>query len=74
MIVVKKISECDKNKEQVPEDFENEKINENPPHLVFITAMIKKCSGCDTKFTEKERKSQKRYGLQVPDVQKQAKR
>ena len=29
-------SDCDKNKEQVPEDVEKEKINENPPHLVFI--------------------------------------
>ena len=46
-------SECDEDKEQVPEDVEKEKINENSPHLVFITAMIKKCSGCDTKVTEK---------------------
>ena len=52
-------SDCDKNKERVPEDVEKEKINENPPHLVFITSMIKKCSGCDTKFTEKERKRPK---------------
>ena len=72
--VVKKILIV-KKKEQVPEDVEKEKINENPPHLVFITSMIKKCSGCDTKFTEKERKKKsKRYGLQVHDVQKQAKR
>ena len=52
-------SECDDDKEHVPEDVEKEKINENPPHLVFITVMIKKCSGYDTKFTEKERKSPK---------------
>ena len=26
----------------------------NPPHIVFITSMIQKCSGCNFKFTAPE--------------------
>ena len=52
-------SECDKNKEQVPEDVEKEKINENPPHLVFITAMIKSVPDVIQSSQRKKEKVQK---------------
>ena len=53
-------SECDKNKEQVPEYVEKEKINGNPPHLVFITSMIKNVLDViQSSQRKKERKSPK---------------
>ena len=40
---------------QVPPRVEEEKLRRNPPNIVFITSMIKKCSGCNFKFTAPER-------------------
>ena len=39
---------------QVPQHGEEEKLRRNPPHIVFITSMIQKCSGCQFKFTAPE--------------------
>ena len=47
-------SEDERNITQVPEHVEEEKLRRNPPHIVFITAMITKCSGCNFKFTAPE--------------------
>ena len=53
-------SECDEDKEHVPEDVEKENINENPPHLVFLTAMIKSVLDViQSSQRKKERKSPK---------------
>ena len=52
-------SDCEKNKEQVPEDVEKEKINENPPHLVFITSMIKSVLDVIQSSQRKKEKDQK---------------
>ena len=44
------------NMTQVPPRVEEEKLRRNPPHIVFITSMIQKCSGCEFKFTAPERR------------------
>ena len=46
--------EDERNITQVPQHVEEEKLRRNPPHIVFITAMITKCSGCDFKFVAPE--------------------
>ena len=38
----------------MPQHIEEEKLRRNPPHIVFITSMIQKCSGCNFKFTTPE--------------------
>ena len=43
-------SEDERNMTQVPPHVEEEKLRRNPPSIVFITSMIKKCSGCNFKF------------------------
>lgn len=45
----------------VPEDIENEKLNENPPTLVHLAGLISRCYGCQLEFDKKNMQKPKDF-------------
>ena len=52
----------------VPARVEITKLNTNPPVLVFLTALMNQCAGCELKFTAADRNKPNGSCIQIHDV------